>query len=123
MSFWLWRTALIKATFLCGQTALVSCAWWATCHQPTPKLRGNAKAVSWLQHVGSDAEGPDGMLVCSTQLRMYRLVFLFIELEYNQSVSFLWLTLVKNFLVSLAMPVGDILQIKSRNRLEPTVWA
>ena len=63
------------------------------------------------------------MLVCSTQLRMYRLVFLFIELEYNQSVSFLWLTLVKNFLVSLAMPVGDILQIKSRNRLEPTVWA
>ena len=33
---------------------------------------------------------------------MYRLVFLFVELEYNQSVSFLCLTLVKNFLVSPA---------------------
>ena len=33
------------------------------------------------------------------QLRMYRLAFLFIELEYNQSISFLWLTLVKNFVV------------------------
>ncbi len=35
-----------------------------------------------------------------TQFRMYRLFFLFVELEYNQSVSFLCLTLVKNFLVS-----------------------
>ena len=35
------------------------------------------------------------------QLRMYRLAFLFIELEYNQSISFLWLTLVKNFVVRL----------------------